>query len=344
MRLKSLLVIFMLALNVSAEQRQVKIRAGGGPQQIDTSDWPKIAAAASSDAAIAGELDRYLGEMVKRDLISGTVLVAKNGSPLFFKSYGQGNNNDTKYNLGSINKLFTTIALLQLRDAGKIDFQKTLRTYLPDYPSEVADRITIAQILNHRSGLGDFFGPQFAEADKTKIRTLQDYLPFFVNKPLEFEPGSRQRYSNAGFIVLGLVIEKLSGVSYYDYVRRNVFAPAGMRDTDSYAIDEKVPNRAAGLAGGPGERRPNTGLIAARGSSAGGGYSTAADLLRFSEWLKKDRPKMIPGGWAGGAPGTNALLEVGTEWTVIVLSNYSPPGAEEAGRNIRRLLGQNDED
>ena len=327
-------------MSIAAQQpKRVIVRAGGGPDEDRARDWPKLAApAASTDDARVRALGGYLDALVARDLFSGTVLVAHNGKPLFFKSYGMANKewsvpntNDTKYNLGSINKFFTGMALRQLRDAGKIDFDKTLRTYLPDYSSPIADRITIKQLMEMRSGLGDFFGPEYQATPKNSLRTLADYLPLFVNKPLLFEPGAQQRYSNAGYIVLGLVIEKLSGVSYYDYVREHIFKPAGMTSTDSYTPDEVVPRRAIGYD----EGHSNIYTLPGRGSSAGGGYSTAEDLLRFVMTL----PKEDGLGIGGGAPGINAAVESGGDWQIIVLANYSPPAAEEVASNVRKMLG-----
>jgi D-alanyl-D-alanine carboxypeptidase len=296
-------------------------------------------------------LGPYLDELVKRDAFSGTVLVARNGEPVFFQSYGLANreagipnNNDTKYNLGSINKVFTQIALTQLQEQGKIDFDQTLRTYLPDYPSDVADKITIRQIYEHRSGLGDIFGPAYDAADRSKLRSLKNYVPLFADKPLEFEPGTGKRYSNAGYIVLGLVIERLSGMSYYDYVRKNIFEPAGMKDTESWAVDDKVQNRATGYT----KRGSNLSTLPARGSSAGGGYSTASDLLRFVQALHAGKltrkPPQGRAGWGGGAPGINAMLEDAGEWVIVVLSNYDPPAAQDVARHARTLLGIADED
>src|SRR4029077_18041 len=165
------------------------------------------------------------------------------------------------------------------------------RKHLPDYPSPIADKVTIRQLIEHRSGMGDFFGPEYLATPPSKIRKLSDYLPLFVNKPLEFEPGTDQRYSNAGYIVLGLIIERESGRSYYDYVRDHIFKPAGMKDTDSYAIDEKVPNRAVALTKHESTELPG------RGSSAGGGYSTAGDLLRFAQALRSG--KLLDEKWTG---------------------------------------------
>jgi CubicO group peptidase (beta-lactamase class C family) len=281
---------------------------------------------------------------------SGVVMLAKDGKPVLERAYGFAdaakttkNRVDTKFNLGSINKIFTKIAIGQLAEAGKLSLNDTVRKYLPDYPSPVADKITIEQLVEFRSGLGDFFGPEFLAAPPSKIRKLSDYLPLFVNKPLLFEPGTEQRYSNAGYIVLGLIIERVTGQSYYDYVREHIFKPAGMHDTDSYAIDENVPNRAMGITKRGDLQMPG------RGSSAGGGYSTAQDLLRFSnallankllplkrtEWILQGRSL----GIAGGAPGINAALLIEPPYTLVVLANFDPPAAEEIARAARPLLG-----
>ena len=338
--MKRLLLILTITITLTAQQRRI-VRAGGAEADEMTKDWPKV-----SGTGIEA-IDANLAELVKRDLFSGTVLVAREGKPMFFQSYGAGNNNDTTYNIGSINKIFTMVALRQLRSQGKIDFTKTLRTYLPDYPSKIADEITIQQLLDHSSGMGDIFGPRFATAHD-KLRTLQDYVPLFADQPLEFEPGTRRRYSNAGYVVLGLVIEKLSGMSYYDYVREKIYKPAGMKNSDSYALSDDVPNRATGMHKEGDARKSNQELMPARGSSAGGGYATAMDLLRFTQALpqllsRNDFLEMVgdhPGiGWGGGAPGVNAVVELEGPYTIIVLSNYDPPAAQYVGRQARQALG-----
>ena len=162
-------------------------------------------------------------------------------------------------------------------------------------------------------------------------------------------------------VILGLIIEKVSGQSYYDYIRDHITKPAGMIDTASYAVDENVPNRAIGLTkrgpDGPlDKRQSNINTLPARGSSAGGGYSTAADLLRFSQALLGD--KLLPKRWtnwvfsgkldgpggrnigvAGGSPGVNAVLEIEPPYTVVVMSNFDPPAAMEVGAEVRKILG-----
>lgn len=266
---------------------------------------------------------------------SGVLLVAKDGKPVAEQAYGMAdethkNTVDTKFNIGSINKAFTKRAIEQLVDAKKFALDDPVRKVLPDYPSPVADRITIRQLLEHRSGLGDIFGPRYDAAPPSKLRELSDFLPLFADQPLQFEPGSDERYSNAGYIVLGLIIERVTGQKYRDYVQQHIFVPAGMKNTGFWAIDETVANRATGYTHG----KPNSSSLPGRPSSAGGAYSTAEDLLRFTQWLG-DKGIFI----AGGAPGLNAAVNVEKDWTIIALANLDPPAAIDLVQAVRPLLG-----
>lgn len=332
-----------------------------------------------SDAEAAAAADAYLQKLAADGRFSGVALMAKNGKAFFHKAYGMAdrafgvaNRPDTKFNLGSINKSFTQVAIAQLAEKGMLSLSDTIRKHLPDYPLAAADRITIQQLVTMSSGLGDFFGEKFDATPKSRIRTLQDYFRLFASEPLLFEPGTSRRYSNAGYVVLGLIIEKVTGQSYYDYVRQNVYGPAGMTSSDSFMQDAVVPNRAIGYMSEDENRKPlpeprtNVYQLPARGSSAGGGYSTADDMLRFdmalrggkllspawTAWFYSDQstaPAGPPGrlaggtGVAGGAPGVNASLEMDldTGYTVVVLSNLDPPTAEQACRTIRQWLGLN---
>ena len=223
--------------------------------KIDDSPGPGAAPETrkGSDAEVAAAADALLAVDRADNSFSGVVLIAKDGKPFFHKAYGMANRDfavpnrpDTKFNLGSINKVFTQVAIAQLAEKGKLSLSDTVRKHLPDYPSPVADRITIQQLLTMTSGLGDFFGERYDATPKSRFRTLADFLPMFVNEPLLFEPGTSRSYSNAGYIVLGLIIEKVLAESYYDYVRQHIFLPAGMKDTDAYMQDAIVPNRAVG--------------------------------------------------------------------------------------------------
>ncbi|HVT16719.1 MAG TPA: serine hydrolase domain-containing protein [Thermoanaerobaculia bacterium] len=338
---------------------------------------PELAGGPLSVAGARQAIEADLARLVEQDRFSGAVLAAHKGATLFAHAYGfadrerkLSNTLDTKFNLGSINKDFTKLAIAQLAEGGKLSLSERLVHYLPDYPNpEVARRVTIEQLASHTSGLGDIFTERFS-ALRHELTSLPAYLELFADEPLAFAPGTKSRYSNAGYVVLGLVIERVSGVDYYSYVRQHIYAPAGMKDTDSSSLAEAVPNRAIGYTGGEENGsgkagRPNDDLLPARGSSAGGGYSTVGDLARFAQALSENRlaspewtywvgggPVPVPGtaaaapppisfGIAGGSPGENALLELGRDRSlVVVLSNYDPPSAEQVGKRIRTIIGR----
>lgn len=297
----------------------------------------------------------YLDSLSNADAFSGVVLIAKAGKPLFENAYGLAdrekkipNRVDTKFNIGSINKTFTALAIHQLIADGKLSLSDPIKKILPAYPNkEAAEKVTVKHLLEMTSGIGDIFGERYRQTPKEQLRTLQDFLPLFADQPLLFEPGSNRRYSNGSYIVLGLIIEKLSGVDYYSYVRDKIFRAAGMNDTDWYVKGSQIENRAVGyIRTESGHRIPNTASLPERGSSAGGGYSTAQDLLKYTIALSEKKWN-APGydgfnglGVAGGSPGLNAALEWdGPEgYAVIVLSNYDPPSAERVARQIRSWL------
>lgn len=256
------------------------------------------------DATLEAELARYLDKLSEADVFSGAVLIARNGTPIYSAARGQANveagtpnNTETRFNLGSMNKMFTAVAIGQLVEDGEVTFNDTIAQHLPDYPAEVADKVTIHHLLTHTSGLGDFFGPRY-DQEKESLHTLEDYLALFVDLPLKFKPGARHEYSNAGFIVLGLIIEAVTGQDYFDAVRERVYGPAGMDATDAFERDADTPNLAIGytyqLPRDPADlkiedalkpRVPNDFFLSPRGTSAGGGYSTVGDLLSFDRAL-----------------------------------------------------------
>lgn len=318
-------------------------------------------APAISQTVLIRRLAKTLDSLSAIGEFSGVVVVSKNGAPVFQRPYGMAdretlrrNTLTTAFNLGSINKVFTSIAIHQLAAQGKLDLDSTLARAWPAYPNqEIARRVTVRQLLNHRSGLGGNIFAAPSGGSRGDLRRLPDFLPLFVNEPLQFEPGSRQAYSNAGYVVLGLLVERLSGVSYYDYVKKNIYTPAGMTRTRHFAVDSLPPNTAVGYT-----RRdrsapatiavaPNTSTLPGRGSSAGGGYSTAQDLVAFLQALRNKRISAGPPaglGIAGGAPGINAMVEgdMPGGYDLIVLANLDPPAAERIARTVRAWLGAGD--
>jgi CubicO group peptidase (beta-lactamase class C family) len=341
-----------------------------------------------SEAEAVKVLEAYMKKLVAADVFSGTVLVARNGKPVFANAYGMANSAyqvpnrlDTKFNLGSMNKMFTAVAICQLAEQGKLAFSDPIGKHLTDYPNKtVAEKVTIHHLLTHTSGIGDYFNDKFIDASRDKFRSIKDYFPLFVDKPLEFEPGARFRYSNAGFMVLGAVVQKVSGKDYFDYVREHIYKPAGMINTDAYELDRDIPNLAygytrEGLGDGfeDGARRNNLFMHVIKGGPAGGGYSTVEDLLRFDIALRQDkllsasqRDILISGkvdamgakyaygfmestingkrivGHGGGFPGINSQLDMYLEsgYTVAVMSNYDPPAAQNVAGKLREMLTQ----
>jgi len=306
------------------------------------------------EAELLAAVSALADEAVQKEEFSGVILVAKDGAPVFEKAYGLAdreagipNRVETRFNIGSINKSFTGLAVLQLAAENKLSLNDPVSLYLPDYPNpDAAAKVRVRHLLHMTSGLGDFFGERFEAAPKEKIRRLEDYLPLFADKPLEFEPGTREKYSNAGYIVLGLIIQKASGMDYAACMEERIFKPAGMADTGWIDKDAALPERAVGYIREGAVWKPNTDTLPGRGSSAGGGYSTARDLLRYTIAIAKgilpgDVDKMGQGlAVAGGAPGLNAALEWDTRsgHVIVVLSNFSPPSAEKIARQIRAWL------
>jgi CubicO group peptidase (beta-lactamase class C family) len=287
--MKRLLTIVILTLFAAAA-------AAANAQQTQ----PAAASAKAktiSPTELSREIESFVDELVASDNFSGTILLAKDGVPFFRKAYGMAskgynvpNRLDTKFNLGSMNKMFTSVAIAQLVEQGKLAYTDTIAKLLPDYPNkDAAAKITVHHLLTHTSGLGNYFNSKFMETSKDRFRTINDYLPLFVNDPLQFEPGARWQYSNAGFMVLGAIVEKISGRNYFDYIREHIYKPAGMINSDAYEMDSDTPNMAVGYTRvGPngraadGPRRSNIFLHSFKGGPAGGGFSTVEDLHRFA--------------------------------------------------------------
>ena len=249
-----------------------------------------------SDDEMVQAINQRVDELVDKGEFSGAVLLAKGDKLLFRKAYGLAsrrynvaNKPDTKFNLGSINKMFTGLAICQLIQQGKISLDDKVGKHLPDYPnSEVAENVTIRHLLTHSSGLGSYWNEAYEKKWKS-IRTVDDLISTFVDEPLEFDPGEKFGYSNAGPVVLGSIIERVTGESYYDYVRKYIYDPAGMKNTDCYAIDMPVPNLAIGYTKYLPDMmekgdvwRENILAHSIKGGPAGGGFSTLDDLHKYA--------------------------------------------------------------
>ena len=318
-------------------------RPVGGPARLpDTpDDAPK-----KTDAELSSAVDAWVTSLSAEGTFSGVVLLARNGKPFFQKAWGLAdrglsspNRADSKFNIGSIGKAFTRAAIMDLVRAGRLSLDDTVAKHLPDAKIPSSDHMTIRQLLEMSSGLGDIFGEKYDATPKERLRSLEDFLHLFEGQPLRFEPGQGKSYSNAGYVVLGLIIEKVSGRPYWDFVKDRVFTPAGMTETGPFGPDEVVANRAIGYTKTEeGEWRSNVYALPGCASSAGGVHSTAGDLLRFVGSPSSGQGRL---GIAGGTAGANAVIESPgpAAVTVIVLANLDPPSAERVATRVRRWAG-----
>jgi CubicO group peptidase (beta-lactamase class C family) len=314
---------------------------------------------AGSDEELAARVDEHVAKMGGPDAYSGAVLIAHNGQIILEKAWGMAdserqdsNRGDTQFCVGSMNKMFTAVAILQLVQRGRLTLDKPIVTWWPDYPNhDFAARVTIRELLSHTGGTGDIFTPEY-EAHRLEVRTLADYVRLFGTRPVVFEPGTRMEYSNYGYILLGRIIELESGENYENYVHEHIFIPAGMLHTDSRPESDHVAGRAVGYTHKSDGLAPNTDTMPWSGTSAGGGYSTVHDLFLFAEALQAGKLLdlnllkeathgsklrvdyglgfyVLPdGGYGhgGGGPGINGEMHIlpDSGYVLVALANRDP--------------------
>lgn len=380
-------LVALLQERVSDQFVRLRIEVDAGEQrQITGMSLQSIARPAEfaiprlSETELISALKKKADEVAAADRFSGAVLLGRNGKSVFAQAYGLAdrekktpNTLKTRFRLGSMNKMFTAVATLQLVQSGKLDLKAPFGNYLTDYPNkDVASKVTVEQLLMHTGGTGDIFGPEF-ETRRLELKTLQDYVNLYGRRALAFEPGSKWQYSNYGFLLLGVLIEKVSGKSYYDYVQEHIFKPAGMTATASDPEDQAVVDRSIGYTRFTGPvLQPNTETLPYRGTSAGGGYSTVEDLFKFATALQTNKllnaqyTEMLTTGkietpngskyafgfmdatvggtrcfgHGGGAPGMNGELKIcpGSGYVIAVLANMDPPAASRVADFITNRL------
>lgn len=364
-----------LVVRVEAEAPH---RVGGVDMRPAMAPPPAPAGDAYTDDEIRAAMESTLADLVVAERFSGTVVLARGDEIVFKAVHGEANKDfsvpnriDTRFNLGSMNKMFTAVAIAQLVERGELSFDDPLAKFLPEFPDpESAEKIQIKHLLSHTSGLGSYFNEEFMNASRARFRTVSDLMTLADDETLKFEPGTSRSYSNTGFLVLGRVIEVVTGQDYFDYIQANVTGPAGMDATACYQLDHVNPNLAVGYhrPDGPGSPwRNNLFMHVIRGGPAGGGYSTVGDLVRFAEALRDGTligaetfetlasPKPELGsseygygfainpdgsvGHGGGFPGISSDLSFWPdgEWTIAVMSNYSG-GARPVVEQARRLI------
>ncbi|MGE0019867.1 MAG: serine hydrolase domain-containing protein [Draconibacterium sp.] len=342
-----------------------------------------------SDKEIVEKLGKCVSQLEKEDEFSGVVLLSKNGDPIFKRAVGKANiayeipnKTDIKFNLASVGKIFTGLAIAQLQEQGKLKIDDTIDKYLTAgwLPAEISTKIQIGHLLTHTSGLGDYFTDIYKQCEIQTFRDLNDYNPLVFKSELCFEPGSRFQYSNTGYLLLGVIIESVSGEEYFQYLNNHIFIPSGMVNSGGFSKDEPVKNRATGYTkiwqNDDFTWTDHQGTRILKGCPSGGVYSTAEDLLLFDNALQNNKllspenTKQLFTGFPelnasfhsscfflsnntagqtashqGDGSGVNCQFKkyVSQGYTAIVLSNYSAPSANIIANVIDRLILQSTE-
>jgi CubicO group peptidase (beta-lactamase class C family) len=290
---------------------------------------------------IVSEVDQYIEKRMSKEF-AGNIFIAHNTDVIYSRSFGldqEGKPNTLEHTFGlaSMGKMFTAVSMLQLKDKGLLSLEDTVGKFLPELKNKAVAGITISQLLTHTSGMGDFFETPLFEKLKDSLKTSADFLPFIEEDKLAFEPGKDWRYSNTGFALLGIIIERISKQSFEEYVKEHIFEPAGM--------DHSTP-----------------------GQGAGGGRSTVSDLYHFStalldnklltkatttsfltytvngkygygtEHLKLGDEHVV--GHSGGfiKECTELNIYPKNRYIVVILSNTDPPFGHFVSNKIKELL------
>ncbi|MDD4051215.1 MAG: serine hydrolase [candidate division Zixibacteria bacterium] len=249
---------------------------------------------AVNNPALEAKVDAFLKPALDYDLISGTVLIAKNGNILLAKGYGPANREydfpntpETKFRLGSMTKQFTAAAIMLLEERGLLKVEDTLTKYYPDYPD--GGKITLHHFLTHTSGIPNYNSLPDYDEKLVQPYGIDQVIDWFKSQTLQFEPGSQYAYSNSGYVLLAGIIEKVSGMSYAEFLRQNIFEPLGMAHSGQDVFTTVLKNRATGHGGdgrtvyqAPYRDMPFT-------SGAGSLYSTVNDLFLWDRALYTDR-------------------------------------------------------
>lgn len=361
------LVVILVERDTGERTRRTFALDPADPTRFLDASGRKLPVPRLSQVAALAMLAQHGDRLAAKDFFSGGVLVAQDGKVLLENVWGKADRakgtpitRDTRFRMGSMNKMFTAVAALQLVAQGKLSLDGTVGQYLPDYPNkEIAAKVTIRHLLTHSGGTGDFFGPDFEKHRLTLLKNNADYVTFFGARAPLFTPGSERRYSNYGMILLGHIVQTVSGEDYYAYIDRHIFAPAGMTRSGSLPENETVPDRATGYMRQKGGWVSNIDRLPWRASAAGGGYSTLEDMLKFARALESGKlltktllaqatTAQIQENWYGfgfgvggedaarwyghngGSPGVNGDLRVYPKLgrVVVAFSNLDPPTAD----------------
>jgi len=327
-------------------------------------------AAAAHGTSPADRMDEVAQYYVNQQQFMGAVLVARGDQVLFSKAYGFANlewnipnTTTTKFRIGSVTKQFTAAAILLLAERGKLKLDDPIKNFCPDAPA-AWDAVTLTHLLGHTSGIPSYTNTPDFEKLSASHATPQELVARVRDRALEFAPGSRFSYSNTGYVLLGMAIEKASGAKYADFLKRNIFDPLGLADTGYDDNEAILPKRASGYSPAPQGKVNAMHVDMSTPFAAGALYSTVDDLRRWQRALfdhqllsKSSVEKMTSAGkgnygfglfigdkaisHGGGIPGFNSRVAYypATDVVVITLSNLNGPGAEAIGEKLGALAG-----
>jgi D-alanyl-D-alanine carboxypeptidase len=329
-----------------------------------------VAAITLSAQDFIGRAEAYIGAYVKQGKFSGAVLIAKDGKPVLRKAYGLAdreweipNTPDGKFRIGSITKQFTALAVLQLVDAGKVKLDDPVKKYYEGAPP-TWEKITVHHLLSHTSGIPSYTGlPNFFRDKSREPLKPEGIVKLTQDKPLEFEPGTKYAYNNTGYVLLGYIIEKVSGQDYATYMRTHIFEPLGMQNSGYDSHTTILKKRVRGYSP---DGKNAAYLDMSLPFSAGALYSTVDDLLIWDQALtsgklvsKESYEKMFTPvlnnyayGWVvntfggrkemghgGGINGFNTFFirYPAEQVAIAVFSNINGPAADRIGKDLGRL-------
>ena len=336
-----------------------------------------IACEKSSTSSSTGAIDalkQHVSDLYANDEFSGSILIAQNEEVLLHEAVGyfdRAENKpldiDAQFRVGSLNKVFTSIGILMLVEEGKVNLDETLNTYLPHFKNKsISESVTVHHLLSHTGGTGDIFGPSF-DRNRLSLKSHDDYVRLFEEREATMPPGNTFQYSNFGFILLGKIIENVSGQDYYEFLEENLFNKLDMNATGFEPEERVSKDITKGYMRVEDKWVDNKDTLPWQGTAAGGAYSTTGDLFKFAVALKNEKlisrqtldlatSKQVAMGQAaygygfgvfgegksffyghnGGAAGMSSWLSIypNSGYIIIVLSNYDQPIADQVQRHF----------